>query len=109
MKSYLFLLLLIFIACDAEKKTDEIILKDGNHDIIKKLAKIFAYCGAKDGDCFMTKMNELLDDLSFEESMALKNFELSPQCQNDCVNIFSDELKDKSLSETLCNIYICLK
>ena len=109
MKSYLFLMLLIFIACNVEKKTEEIVLKDANHEILKKIAKIFAYCGAENGDCFIAKLNELYDDLTFEQSMALKNFELSPQCQNDCVNIFSDELKDKSLSETLCNIYICLK
>ena len=37
MKSYLFLMLLIFIACNDEKKTDEIVLKDANHDILIKI------------------------------------------------------------------------
>ncbi len=109
MKSYLFLMLLIFIACNVEKKTEEIVLKDANHEILKKIAKIFAYCGTENGDCFIAKLNELYDDLTFEQSMALKNFELSPQCQNDCVDIFSDIIKDDSQSEVLCEIYVCLK
>ena len=106
MKSYFFLLILVFIACDIEKKTDEIVLKDSNN-ILKKIAQIFVYCGAENGDCFIAKLNDLFYNLSMEEYTEFTNFRITKQCLTDCVDILSDALKDDSVSEALCSIYVC--
>jgi len=57
MKSYLFLLLLVFIASDVEEKTDEIILKDFAYDYFEELYYIYEQCDVfKDLDCINDKL-----------------------------------------------------
>jgi len=107
MKSYLFLLLLVFIACDVEEKTDEIVLKDIGHDFLEDLLKIVQECGGlEEEDCIGQKLMDIYYNLSSEEIEEIKNFLLSPECQNDCVDIFKDLIKDPSQLEQTC-VYIC--
>ena len=107
MKSYLFLLLLVFISCDIEKKTDEIILKDIPHDFLKDIYKIIEECGPGNQECIFGKLRDLYFSLSHEELDEIQNFLLSPECQNDCFEIFSDIVKDDSDTEYLCDNIIC--
>ena len=108
MKSYLFLLLLVFIACDVEEKTDEIVLKDIGHDFLEELYKIIEECGGlEDEDCIELKLMDIYYNLSSEEIAEIKNFLLSPECQNDCVEIFKDLIKDDSFTQQFCVNIIC--
>ena len=107
MKSYLFLMLLVLIACDDEKKTDEIVLKSSNQNIIEKIAKIFAQCGPENGDCFMAELKDFFYNLNAEDYTEFENFRITSECQNVCVPIFTNALKDEHTSEVLCSIYVC--
>ena len=106
MKSYLFLLLLVFIACNIEEKTDEIILKDFVQDLLIKIADIFKECGVENIDCIIAEMTNLNYELTPEQVKDFENFRDSP-CQNDCVNIFSDVIKDGLITEEFCKNLLC--
>jgi len=107
MKSYLFLLLLVFIACDVEKKTNEIVLKDFPHDLLEDMADVIEECGIEDGDCIAQNIMDLLYDLTPDQIDELQKFVLSEECQDDCVDIFSDVIKDDSITEEFCKSEIC--
>jgi len=106
MKYYLFLLLLVFIACDVEKQTDEIILKDYGHDFLDAVADIIEECGIEDDDCITDKFTQLYLNLTPDQALELQQFVLSPECQPDCVEALKDAVKDESLTDVYCN-YIC--
>ena len=106
MKSYLFLLLLVFIACDVEEKTDEIVLKDIPHDFLNKFHDIIEGCGGFFESCIAGKYLDLLFNLSREELEEIEQFALSPECYGDCVEIMKDVIKDEKILEREC-INLC--
>jgi len=108
MKSYLFLLLLVFIACNVEKKTNEIVLKDFPHDLLEQIADIFKECELYNESCIDEKMTDLYYNLTYEQLNELQIFILSPECQNDCVDIFLDVFKDEIETQQFCTNNICL-
>ena len=108
MKYYLFLLLLVFIACDVKKKTNEIVLKDFPYDFLEKFANIIDECGMEDGDCISENIADLFYDLTPDQMMEFQNFLSSEECQDDCVDIFSDVIKDDSVTEEFCKFDICI-
>ena len=102
MKSYLFLLFLVFIACDVEKNIDEI--EDFAYEILKKIADILKECGIDNNDCTGEKMMDLYNELTFDQIMELQNFLISPECENVCVDAFTDVMKDV---EEFCANKLC--
>ena len=107
MKSYLFLLFLVFIACNIEEKTDEIILKDFVQNLLIKIADIFKECGVENIDCIVAEMTNLNYELTPEQVKDFENFIKSPECQNRCVDTFSEVIKDDSITEEFCKTLLC--
>ena len=102
MKSYLCLLLLAFISCNIfEKKTDEIVLKDFIHDLFEKLVSIIENCGYDD-DCIEGQYSELTKNFSPEQFQEYENFIQSPECRNECIEIFGN-IFDEEFTEYYCN------
>jgi len=102
MKSYLCLLLLVFISCNVvEKKTDEIVLKDFIHDIFEKLVIIIENCGYDD-DCIEGQYSELINNLTPEQINEYYYFIQTPECRNDCIEIFGNVF-DEAYTEYYCD------
>jgi len=89
MKTYFLLLLLAFITCVVdEKQTDEIVLKSFGRELIEKIADIWVNCG-DDDECYSGQIIELSKNMTPKQVKEFENYRKSPECMNDCNEIFS--------------------
>ena len=73
---------------------------------MEDIADIFEECGLDD-DCFSEKLTDLYYNLTPENLKELEEFASSPECEDECIDIFKDVIKDDSVTEDYCINDIC--
>jgi len=106
MKSYLFLLLLVLIACDVEEKTNENEGEDIVKELMKNISEIIQNCGVENIDCIQAKFMEKIQSITPEDLEKFKEFLQSPECPNECSDTLKSVVQDETMVTLVCS-YLC--